>query len=101
MATAPIDPPLQAGDATIVKVADAKAHLSDLLARAEAGERIIIARGNDPIVELKALAPKRSIMGLGLTLFPELDEQKICRQAEEPWSETDLDDFDPAIDGKM
>jgi len=35
-----------------VKVGEAKTHLSDLLARVEAGEEIIIARGNDPIAKL-------------------------------------------------
>ncbi|YCI07159.1 type II toxin-antitoxin system prevent-host-death family antitoxin (plasmid) [Ensifer sp. D2-11] len=35
-----------------VKVAEAKAHLSELLARVEAGEEVIISRGNDPIAKL-------------------------------------------------
>ena len=35
-----------------VKIGEAKTHLSDLLARVEAGEEIIIARGNDPIARL-------------------------------------------------
>jgi antitoxin (DNA-binding transcriptional repressor) of toxin-antitoxin stability system len=37
---------------TIVKVGEAKAHLSDILARVEAGEEIIIARGDVPIAKL-------------------------------------------------
>lgn len=37
---------------TTVKISEAKAHLSELLARVEAGEEVIIARGNDPIVRL-------------------------------------------------
>lgn len=36
----------------IVKVAEAKTHLSQLLARVEAGEEIIIARGSDPIARM-------------------------------------------------
>ena len=36
----------------IVKVGEAKTHLSDLLARVEAGEEIIIARGKTPIARL-------------------------------------------------
>jgi antitoxin (DNA-binding transcriptional repressor) of toxin-antitoxin stability system len=36
----------------IVKVGEAKTHLSDLLARVEAGEEIIIARGDAPIAKL-------------------------------------------------
>src|SRR5690348_15763448 len=35
-----------------VKVGEAKTHLSDLLVRVEAGEEIIIARGNEPIARL-------------------------------------------------
>ncbi len=35
-----------------VKVGEAKTHLSDLLARVEAGEEIIIARGDVPIAKL-------------------------------------------------
>ena len=35
-----------------VKVGEAKTHLSDLLAKVEAGEEVIIARGNDPIARL-------------------------------------------------
>ena len=37
---------------TTVKVGEAKTHLSDLLARVEAGEEIIIARGDSPIAKL-------------------------------------------------
>jgi antitoxin (DNA-binding transcriptional repressor) of toxin-antitoxin stability system len=35
-----------------VKVGEAKTHLSDLLAKVEAGEEIIIARGDVPIAKL-------------------------------------------------
>ena len=34
-----------------VKVGEAKTHLSNLLAKVEAGEEVIIARGNAPIAE--------------------------------------------------
>ena len=37
---------------SVVKVGEAKTHLSDLLARVEAGEEIIIARGDAPIAKL-------------------------------------------------
>jgi prevent-host-death family protein len=40
---------------TTVKVSEAKAHLSELLARVEAGEDVIIARGNDPIARLSRI----------------------------------------------
>lgn len=45
-----------------VKIAEAKAHFSELVARAEAGEEIVISRGNRPvarIVPLGAKAPRR------------------------------------------
>jgi prevent-host-death family protein len=35
-----------------VKIGEAKTHLSDLLSKVEAGEEVIIARGNDPIAKL-------------------------------------------------
>jgi prevent-host-death family protein len=35
-----------------VKVGEAKTHLSDLLARVEAGEEIVITRGDVPIAKL-------------------------------------------------
>lgn len=42
---------------TTVNVHEAKTHLSQLLARAEAGEEIVIARNGKPIVELKPVEP--------------------------------------------
>lgn len=39
-----------------VKVSEAKTHLSELLVRVEAGEEVIIARGNDPIARLSRFA---------------------------------------------
>jgi prevent-host-death family protein len=38
--------------ATIMTVAEAKTHLSRLMAQAEAGEEVIIARGSTPAVKL-------------------------------------------------
>jgi len=37
---------------TTVKISEAKTHLSELLARVEAGEDFVIARGNDPIAHV-------------------------------------------------
>jgi prevent-host-death family protein len=37
---------------TVVNVHEAKTHLSRLLARVEAGERIVIARAGHPVAEL-------------------------------------------------
>jgi prevent-host-death family protein len=42
----------------IVSIHAAKTNLSKLVARAEAGEEIIIARGRTPVAKLTAVAPK-------------------------------------------
>lgn len=44
--------------ATIVTVAEAKAHLSRLIAEAEAGHEVVIARGAKPAVRLVPVARK-------------------------------------------
>lgn len=45
---------------TVVTIHEAKTQLSKLIARAEAGEEIVIARGKQPVARLTALAvPKR------------------------------------------
>ena len=43
--------------ATTFNIHDAKTQLSKLIARAEAGEEIIIARGGTPVAKLSALLP--------------------------------------------
>jgi prevent-host-death family protein len=45
----------------IVKVGEAKTHLSDLLARVEAGEEIIIARSDVPIAKLTRIEKANDI----------------------------------------
>lgn len=45
--------------ATTVKMHEAKTHLSSLVARAVAGEEIVIARGDKPMVKLVAVEPVR------------------------------------------
>ena len=53
-----------------VRVGEAKTHLSDLLARVEAGEEIIVARGNEPVARLTRIEtssrslPRRAPRGL-------------------------------------
>jgi len=42
-----------------VNIAEAKTHLSDLIARAEAGETILISRRGRPVVELRAIQQPR------------------------------------------
>ncbi|MCV3739531.1 type II toxin-antitoxin system prevent-host-death family antitoxin [Rhizobium sp. TRM96647] len=42
-----------------VKISEAKGHLSELLVRVEAGEEVIMARGNVPIARLTAIDVRR------------------------------------------
>lgn len=51
---------------TIVNVHEAKTTLSDLIARAEAGEEIVIARANKPTVRLVPIETRRERRVLGL-----------------------------------
>lgn len=46
--------------ATVMTVADAKTHLSRLIAEAEAGGEVVIARGGTPAVRLVPVGPKRT-----------------------------------------
>lgn len=45
-----------------VKIGQAKTHLSELLAKVEAGEEVVIARGDEPIARLSRI-PKREELG--------------------------------------
>ena len=47
-----------------VKIGEAKAHLSDLLFRVEAGEEIIIARGAEPIARLTRIEKANDLAAL-------------------------------------
>jgi prevent-host-death family protein len=53
-------------DATTVNVHEAKTHLSKLLARVAAGERIVIAKAGRAVAELRPLTerPKRRPIGI-------------------------------------
>ncbi|MER8864214.1 type II toxin-antitoxin system prevent-host-death family antitoxin [Mesorhizobium sp. M0751] len=44
-----------------VKVGEAKTHLSELLSRVEAGEEVIISRGNDPIAKLSRMQRRNDV----------------------------------------
>lgn len=71
---------------TTVTIHAAKTQLSKLLARVEAGEEVVIARGTTPIAKLVPLAPKRSKRGFGSmkgiiafdeTFFDPLPEEEL------------------------
>ncbi|WP_428483468.1 type II toxin-antitoxin system Phd/YefM family antitoxin [Rhodopila sp.] len=49
-----------------VNLADAKAHLSELVARAEAGDLIQISRRGKPVVQLSTLARPRQPIALSV-----------------------------------
>ncbi len=46
--------------ATHINVHEAKTHLSRLLARVEAGEELVIARGGQPVARLVPIRPARA-----------------------------------------
>ena len=48
----------------IVKIGEAKAHFSELLAKVEAGEEIIIARGPTPVARLTRLPKPNDLAAL-------------------------------------
>lgn len=51
---------------TVVTIHKAKTELSKLLARVEAGEEIVIARGDEPIAKLVTFEPKQQpVRGYG------------------------------------
>jgi prevent-host-death family protein len=47
-----------------VTIHEAKTNLSKLIARAQAGEEIIIARGKEPVARLEAVAEKGGTRGV-------------------------------------
>ncbi|SFF47608.1 prevent-host-death family protein [Fontimonas thermophila] len=75
----------------IVNIHEAKAHLSEYLARVEAGETIVIARRNKPVAELrpasKPAPEKRRPIGLAKGLI------EIAPDAFAPMSEEELADW--------
>lgn len=58
---------------TTVNVQEAKTHLSRLLERVEAGERIVIARAGKPIAELAPVVRREIVFG-GMAGEIELDD---------------------------
>ena len=49
----------------VVNMQDAKTRLSQLVARAEAGEEIVLARAGRPAVRLTPVAPQHVVRGYG------------------------------------
>jgi prevent-host-death family protein len=74
----------------IVSVHAAETHLSQLLARVEAGEVITIARGGTPVARLVPIARKakrasgamRGKIGIGPEFFEPLPEDELDRRGQ-------------------
>ena len=71
--------------ATVMTVADAKTHLSRLIAEAEAGGEVVIARGSTPSVKLVPVEPKnkpvfgalKGIVSFDETFWEPLPEEEL------------------------
>jgi len=80
---------------TIVTIHKAKTHLSELIARAEAGEEIIIARGKDPVMKLvpvtqaaqkpvRKFGSMKGLINIGPEFFEPLPEEEL-----KAWGQTE------------
>ena len=85
----------------IVRVADAKARLSELIARAERGERVVIARGDVPVVTLAPVRRQRRVLGALLDIVPDLDLAAVEAGAQDDWTEEELDDFQGDLENEL
>ncbi|HWL02440.1 MAG TPA: type II toxin-antitoxin system prevent-host-death family antitoxin [Microbacteriaceae bacterium] len=81
-----------------MNVQDAKTQLSRLLAAAERGEEVIIARGGKPIVRLELLGePRKRELGFLAGLIPTPPDSAFF----EPMTEEDLADWEGAYEGPV
>jgi antitoxin (DNA-binding transcriptional repressor) of toxin-antitoxin stability system len=68
--------------AITVKVGEAKTHLSDLLSKVEAGEDVIIARGNTPIARLSRIRRENDVDALVAEIKAQRAVRQVTTQAE-------------------
>lgn len=73
---------------TLVNVHDAKTHLSQLLARVEAGEHIVIARAGKPVARLEPISP-RPRLDIGF-----MDHVVVGDELLEPMTEEELAEWE-------
>ena len=72
-----------------VNIHHAKTHLSKLIAQAESGEEVIIARNGKPVVKLVPVTEKprmRSILGAGIGkiwISPDFDSPETNKEIED------------------
>ena len=86
----------------VVRVADAKARLSELIQRAERGERVVIARGDTPVVELSPIARSdASPIGIFAQLGIAFDLDEVHAAAEDDWTEENLDAFEGDLENEL
>ena len=85
----------------VVKIAEAKSRLSELIQRAESGERVVISRGAIAVVELRPVSPPRSPIGLYQEIAGPLDMDALHDALDEGWSERELDDFEGDLDEEL
>lgn len=93
--SAPVKPEL------VVKIAEAKGRLSELIQRAEAGERLVIARGNDPVVVLQPVHPVDSPIGIFARMGVPVDLEGVHAGVDTPWSEAELDAFEGDLEDEL
>ncbi|PDT13927.1 type II toxin-antitoxin system prevent-host-death family antitoxin [Rhizobium sp. J15] len=68
--------------AITVKVAEAKARLSELLAKVEAGEEVIISRGTKPVARLSRIRHENDIDALIAEIKAQRTHRRSTTQAE-------------------
>jgi prevent-host-death family protein len=58
------------------KVAEAKAHFSELIQKAMLGKPVIVTKGNRPVVKIVAIKPtsRKPGTGKGIWMAPDFDE---------------------------
>jgi prevent-host-death family protein len=62
-----------------VKIAELKAHLSEMVAKAEAGEEVVITRGNRPVARLAPLDETERARAAFEAMIAERDSGRIKR----------------------
>ena len=80
-----------------VTIHAAKTHLSALVARAEAGEEIIIARGNTPVAKLVPLHPPAPVKRRSFGCLAHLGS--VGEEALEGWSEEEINEWEEGHPG--
>ena len=80
-----------------VTIHAAKTHLSALVARAEAGEEIVIARGNTPVAKLVPLHPPAPVKRRSFGCLAHLGS--VGEAALESWSEDELTEWEEGHPG--